>query len=188
MSDSSTRRMISAYVERAPAPRFLSSLFTLRPENIHNTEKVEIDIQRSSEDVAVPIQDVSTGPRLNENDKYTNKAFTPPVFDEAAGITAWEQIKRQPGVEPFEDPNFLANAGRQAMGLMLKMGDKIGRATELMASQVLQDGVITLVDSGGNTVYTIDFLMKSSHKITVGTAWATDGSTGAPARKSTRLN
>lgn len=180
MSDSSTRRMVQAYVERAPAPRFLSSNFTLRPENIHNGEKIEIDIQRSSEDVAVPIPDVSTGPRMNENDKYTNKAFTPPIFKEAAGIEAWEQIKRQPGQNPFEDPNFLASAGKQALTLMLKMGDKIGRACELMAAQVLQDGVISLKDSSGAVVYTVDFLMKSSHKITVGTAWATDGSTGAP--------
>jgi hypothetical protein len=179
--------MISKFVQEAPAPMFLTSFFKLRPENVHNSEKVEIDIQRDEEDVAIPLPDVSAGPRNNENSKWTNKSFVPPIYDEMGALSAWEQIKRQPGSNPFEDPSFARNAGQQAFTILNKGSNKVRRALELMASQVLQNGKISMVDAGGNVAYELDFLPKTAQIATVSTAWATDGSAGAPIADLTAL-
>lgn len=179
MSDRSTTRLISAYLEESPAPLFLAGMFQTPPQNIHTTEKVEVDVMRDGEDIAVVIQDFTAGQRENEATAYVNKGFTPPIYDEVGTITAYDQIRRLPGQNPFDSPDYAANAAAQAFRIFRKLENKIRRAIELMASQVFQTGILTLKDSLGNTLYTLDFGMRSSHKITT-TAWAADGSTGAP--------
>ncbi len=180
MSDASTRRLIENYVERAPTPMFLSGFFKSPPRNFHNTEKVEIDIIRDDEDVAIVLTDVTTGARLNESSLYTNKAFTPPIFDEAGAINAYKQMQRSAGVDPFQDPEFGRNALREAFDIFDKCARKISRAVELMASQVFQGGVITLINNAGTTLYNLDFQAKDTHNVTVTTTWAENGSSGSP--------
>jgi predicted lipoprotein with Yx(FWY)xxD motif len=180
MSDQSTKRMIETYMEEASAPMFLSGFFRSPPENFHNTEMVELDVQRDGEDVAVVVQDLSAGGRLNESDAYTNKGFIPPIFQEEGAVSAYKLLHRAPGQNPFQDPVAGANALRQAFRIFRKLESKIRRAVELMASQVLQDGVLTLIDDAGVTLYTLDFQMKATHKATASTTWAADGSAGNP--------
>ena len=64
MSGSTTKRMISAYIQMAAPVMFLSGLFRSPAENFHTTEEVEIDIIRSDEDVSIVVQDLSTGYRM----------------------------------------------------------------------------------------------------------------------------
>jgi len=179
MSDRSNTRLISAYLEESPAPLFLAGMFQTPPQNIHMTEKIEVDVMRDAEDIAVVIEDFTAGQRENEATAYVNKGFTPPIYDEVGTITAYDAIRRLPGQNPFDNPDYASNATQQAFRIFRKLENKIRRAIEVMASQVFQTGVLTLKDSSGNTLYTLDFGMKSSHKITP-TAWAADGSTGAP--------
>jgi hypothetical protein len=180
MSDASTARLIEAYVEESEAPTFLAGFFRSPPENFHNTEKVEIDIQRDDEDVAVVVQDLSVGARNNESTLYVNKAFTPPIYKEKITISAYKTMARQPGVDPFKDPVFGANAVKEAFRGFRKIENKIKRAIEWMASQVFQTGALTLIDATGASLYTLNFQPKASHMATVSTAWAVDGSTGDP--------
>ena len=180
MSDASTKTMIDMYMEEATAPMFLAGFFQSPAKNFHNTEKVEIDVLRDDESVAVVIQDLAAGPRANESTLYVNKGFTPPIYDEKGAITAYELIKRQPGVNPFEDPSFGANAASQSFRIFRKLEAKIRRAVELMASQVLQTGELTLKDQNGASVYALDFEPKASHFPVFGTPWAVDGATGNP--------
>jgi len=180
MSDASNSRMLDMYLEEAEAPLFLSGFFQSPPKNFHNTEKVEIDVIREDEAVAVPIQDLTTGPRHNESTLYTNKAFTPPVLWEQGAITAFDMMARQPGQDPFQDPNFGANATLEAFRIYRRLERKLHRTVEMMASQVLQTGELTLLDSSGVAVYTLDFQPRTAHMHTVSTTWAADGSAGAP--------
>ena len=168
-------RMIALYMEEAEAPRFLSGFFQSPPRNFHTTEEVTIDVIRDDEDVAIVIQDLSAGPRKNESSRYTNKGFIPPIFDEEGVLTAFDLIKRQPGQDPFQDPNYLANAAEEAFRIFRKLESKIRRAIELMASQVLTTGTLTLIDASGTALYTLDFSAKSSHFPTAGTAWGSSG-------------
>lgn len=175
MSDASTQHIIDMYMEEAEAPMFLSGFFSTPPRNFHTTEKVEIDVIRDDEDVAIVITDISTGARLNEASEYTNKAFTPPIFNEAGPIKAYDLIKREGGFDPFQDPDYNARALREAVKIFRRLERKIRRAIELMASQVLQTGKLTLKDQNGASLYTLDFQPKATHFVTVGTAWSGAG-------------
>jgi len=180
MSDASTKRMIEMYMEEAEAPMFLSGHFRTPPQNIHDTEMVELDVTRDDEDIAVVVTDLSVGGRPNESSLYTNKGFTPPIFKEEGPVRAYNLLKRAPGANPFEDPRFGAEATRQAFQIFRKLERKIRRAVELMCSQVLQTGVVTLEDKTGAALYSLDFQAKATHFVTVGTEWAADGATGDP--------
>lgn len=175
MSDASTKRLLAAYIEQAPATLFLSGFFKSPPLNFHSSEKVEIDIERDDEDVAVAIRDLSQGYRNNESDIYTSKEITPPIFKERAPLKAFDLIKRQAGQDPFKTPNFQANATARALAVFNKMQKKIRRSIEQQSSQVLQTAVVTLVDEDGNAQYEVDYKPKATHFPTTGTAWGTGG-------------
>lgn len=180
MSDNSTRTMIDLYVQEASAPMFLSGFFRTPPRNIHTSEYVEIDVIREDPDIAIAITDLKTGARMSEATKSTNKAFLPPVFDEAAPLNAFQLIKRMPGEDPFQDPNFGANATKESFRNFRRLESRVRRAVEQMCSQVLQTGAITLIDNDGNAVYVLDFKPKSSHMTTASITWPVDGSAGVP--------
>lgn len=171
MSNTTTRRMIEAYIQEANPTLFLSGFFQSPPRNFYNSEEVEIDIVRTEEDISVVVTDLSTGYRMNSEDLYTNKSFKAPIHKEAGPLNAFDLIKRQPGQDPFQDVNFQATAIVRAFALIRKNEAKIRRAIEEQSSQVLQTGTVTLKDSAGITLYSIDYKPKATHFPTSGTAW-----------------
>lgn len=181
MSDSSTVRLIEKYLEDATPTPFLTGMFRTPQRNFHNSKKVEFDVQRDEEEIAVPLQDISTGPRQNSATRYENKDFTPPVLDEEGDIAAFDKHERRPGYDPYQDPQVNKQATEEAFTLFRKLENKIRRTTELMCAQVLQNGAITLTDSSSNTIYSVDFNSRSAHKATLvgGTPWTLGGSMDA---------
>lgn len=157
---------------------FLTRQFTVKPGGIYNGEKVAIDIQRFGEDVAIAIKKC-TGPNLNDIDIFTTKEFTPPAYGEAFPLDACELLQRMAGVDPhtaaYQD-YAAALMVKLAQGFML-INDKIVRAVELQASQILQTGILTLTDAAGATVYTLDFKPKATHFPTVSVDWDNASST-----------
>lgn len=181
MSDAATKRMLAPFVEEAPAPTFLASWFKSPPENYHNSETVELDIERDGEDVAVVVTGgPGNGQNENEDSLFSNKELTPPEYDEVLTIKASKLLKRNPGENPFADPNYQASAILRTFKGFRKLQAKIRRGIEVMASQVLQTGQLTLINKAGVTAYTLDFSPKSAHFAAVGTAWSADGQTGDP--------
>jgi len=188
MSDTSTTRLIKVYEQTQGRPRFFSSLFQSPPRNFHDTEKIEIDVIRSGQHIAVPVKNLNSGPRDVELDEYVNKAFTPAVFKLRTTVNAADLIKRTPGVDPFTDPDFGANATDRAFRAVRKLENMIRDGIELMAAQVMQTGTLTVTDENGASVYALDFqpldatgtLASGDLIVTTGTAWAVDGSTGTP--------
>lgn len=171
MSDNATKRMIAAYQQERDPTLFLTGMFQTPPQNFHNSEEVEIDIMRGEEEVSIVIQDLSTGYRMNSADLYTNKKFKPPIHKEAAPLNAFDLIKREFGENPFMDPNFQANATVRSFRQFRKVENKIRRAIELQASQVLQTGTVTLTDTAGTPLFTLDYQGKAAHFPTAGTGW-----------------
>lgn len=178
MSDTSTKTMLLPFIEKAPAPLFLSGFFQSPPENFYSSQTVEIDIQRDGEDVAVAITDLATGTRFNENTVGSNKEFTPPIFKETGSLNAFQLLTREFGDNPFESRGFQAKAILRSASISSKIQNKLRRAIEWQASQIFQTGVLTLVNAAGASVYALDFLAKASHFITT-TVWAADGSGGS---------
>lgn len=172
MSDSTTRRMIRAYNQMASPTLFFSGFFVSPPENFHTSEEVEIDIVRSDEDIAIVVQDLSAGYRMNSEDLYTNKGFKPPIFKEAIALNSHDLIKRMAGENPFQSPDFRGNVILRMFNGMTKVERKIRRSMELQSSQVMQTGIVTLTDSTGAALYTLDYKPKATHFPTAGTSWA----------------
>lgn len=180
MSTASTIALISMYLEQATSPLFLSGFFQSPPENFHTSEEVEFDIVRDDEAVAVVITDLTAGPRKNESTLYTNKKFKPPIFDEEGHVSSYDLMNRQPGQSPFARPEYAATALRESFGIFRKLENKIRRAIELMAAQVLQTGKVTCINGAGAALYELDFQPKASHMATVSVTWGADGLTGNP--------
>ena len=186
MSDASNSHFIDMYVEQAEAPRFLSGFFQSPARNFHTTEKVEIDIIRDDEQIAIVVTDLSTGGRMNEDSVYSNKAFTPPILQEMGVISAYKTMARQAGMNPYDDPNYGQVARDQAFRIGRKLEPKIRRTIELMAAQTLSLGVVTLTDTAGTALYSLDFQAKASHMATCGSTagygavWVAGGATGTP--------
>ena len=178
MSGSTTTRMLEAYNQQGTPQLFLSGFFQTPPRNFYTSENVEIDIQRSDEDISIVIEDLSTGYRMNSADIYTNKGFTPPIYKEAVPINSFDLIKRVAGQNPFESPDYRANLMLRIFDSMVKTENKIRRSLELQASQVLQTGVLTLTDASGNSLFDLDYKPKATHFPTAGTSWATETGAG----------
>ena len=177
MSGDSTIRMIEAYDSMRPAQRFLTSMFQTPARNFHSSEQVEVDITRSDESISIPVTDLSVGPRHVSQDLYTNKRFTPPIHNEDYHIPAYKLMNRREGMNPFEDPDFLANARFEALKGAAKMEDRIRRSIELQASQIFQEGKVDLLNRDGVAVYSIDFKPKASHFFDAAAGWT--GATAA---------
>jgi hypothetical protein len=177
MSNATTKVMLAGYQARRRPTMFLTGMFQAPMENFHTSEEVEIDIMRSEEDISIAITDLSTGARLNSEDDFTNKSFKPPVHKEKGAIPAHKLIKREFGENPFESPDFQANAIARGTRLVTKMGDKIARAMEHQSALVLTTGTVTLIDGAGAAVYTIDYKPKATHFPTASVAWNNASST-----------
>lgn len=175
MSDLTTKIMLDKYVEEKEPIGFLAGQFQSPAKNFHNKEEIQIDIRRNGRKIAIAVQNLSTGARLNANDLFTNKAYKPAIYREAASINAHDLISRSMGDNPFEDFDFQMKAVERGIDVGVEMSAKIARAIEVQASQVLQTGKITLVDDGNNDIYEIDFKPKVSHFPTVAVTWGQSG-------------
>ena len=164
---------LQLFVQMRRPVNFLSRFFTVKPGGIYNGDKVAIDIQRFDEDVAIAVKKC-TGPNLNTIDVFTTKEFTPPAFAEAITLDVCSLINRTAGVDPYSDAynSYFAQATQKIMTGFMLIDDKIQRAVELQASQVLQTGMINLLNAAGDTSYEIDFKPKATHFPTVTTAWS----------------
>lgn len=171
MSNTTTRRMIRVYEQMASVTLFFAGMFQSPPENFYPGKEVEFDIERSEEDVSIAVTDLSTGYKMNEGSIYTNKSFIAPVHKEAIAMDSVQLLNRTAGDNPFESPDYRANLITYMFKNMRKIEDKIRRAIELQASQVLQTGTVTLTDENGNSIYTIDFKPKATHFPTSSTTW-----------------
>jgi len=170
------KSMISAYREMRDADMFLSGFFTVRPENISDTETVAIDIVRTDEEIS-PVVNLCEGPTFNTSTLFTTKEFTPPSIEEAMPFDCKELMHRRAGETEYDasDVSFQATLVTRILNGMNRLENKIRRNREWQASQILQTGTLTLVDQAGNDVYIIDYQPKSAHFLTAGTVWSDSG-------------
>ena len=183
MPDNRTLHQLSALETVAPAPMFLSSFFRSPEENFFSSESVTLDIVRDDLSVAIPLLNIAVGPRHISHDKYKSLEYTPPAYDEDATIHAYAQLQRQPGEDPFRDPNFLRSAGAQARSILSRMILRVRRSVELQAAQIFADCAIDLIDLNGTSIYASNFdadNVYSAHRADAAAEWAEDGSTGDP--------
>lgn len=159
-----TKTLMDKYRERAQVTSFLRSFF---PSKEYATKYVSIEVERSGEKVAVDVNRESEGNR-NTFSKSTEKIFEPPYYREYFDITKLDLYDRAFG-SSMTDSGLFTQLVEDAADKLGMLQDKIERAYELQASQVLETGVVQLVD-GGN----IDYKRRSASLVNLtGTPWTT---------------
>ena len=149
---------------------FLRSFFKKRTTQAKN---ISVAVRRGTEKVAVDVMRGTEGNR-NELRKHSLKEYLPPYYKEyfdATDIDHYDVIfERLP--EIGKSTGAIAEAVQSALNQVQILKDKIERAYELQASQVLQTGIVTL-DNGDN----IDFKRKAGSIVVKDAAdyWTADG-------------
>lgn len=168
--------MMEAYKEMRTSDQFIAGMFEVRPRNISNTEKVAIDVLRREEHIS-PVVSRTGGPTMNALNQFTTKEWTPPSIREAQPFDTVELLKRSAGVTEYDatDIGFQQAFSERLLDGMDELEGKVRRNREWQGSQILQTGLLTLVDEDGNSTYVIDFNPKSSHFPLSGTAWDAGG-------------
>jgi hypothetical protein len=170
-------KLLKMYLENPSPTLYMSGKYRTSEEDLFNTEKVSIDIERHNRRIAIAVSDLTSGPRMNETTKFTTKEFKPPMFNEGFPIQAMDLFDRNPNVDPFKDPKFIATATARAFKEFRLQEDAIRRTIELQASQIATTGTVTLKNEDGVDVYTLDYKAKTAHFPTAINAWDTASAT-----------
>lgn len=180
MAQAYTTKMLRLYQQMPDIARnmFLSSFFVTRPEDIVESDFIEFDILRTDEDMAPVLTDISTGANITAADVFTNKRIKPPAFREAEPFNVYDLLNRQAGQTEYDQP------GADKMAVLMgkvniawkRLTDRIKRAIEFQAAQLLQTGTMTLFDAAGVARYVLDYAPKASHFPAAAIAWGAAGS------------
>ena len=168
------QRQMQMFSEMRDPTLFLASFFTPKDGSTGvNGLKVEIDVERDGETIA-PVITRGTGANMSDSGQFVTKEYEPPVMKEGAPFHIEDFMNRMAGENPFDAGNrpYAAKIAAKMVKEMVRLDKRMQRTRELMASQILQTGVLTLPAPDGSTGYNLDFGMKASHQVTVGTAWS----------------
>lgn len=136
-----TQALVAVYEERPVVKNFLRSFF---PEVYKSTRYVSIEVQRGFEKIAVDVLRGTEGNR-NEFGISTQKVFDPPFFKEYFDMTQlnlYDVLMGQTDISQVQYGEMLAEVA-QKLGLLQ---DKIERSYEVMCSQALTTGIVTMVN------------------------------------------
>lgn len=156
---------------------FLTSFFTTKPEDITDAEYISYDIERSEEDIAPVLTDISTGANVVSADVFTNKQIKPPAYAVQMPFNVYDLINRMAGYDEYSDAR-LGYEQKLAMKIIKawkKLTNIMKRTIEYQASQILQTGTVTLYDENGIARYDLDYAPKASHFPSASIAWGVAG-------------
>lgn len=160
-----TQTVIAIYKENAPIGTHFSSMFDAKPTTSKN---VSIEVERDTEKIAVDVNRMGGG-RRNTFSKSSEKIFLPPMYDEYFDATSLDAYDKM--VSSKKDAVLTGLAAEAIARKLLKLQQKIRRAEELQAAQVMETGIVVL-KSGDN----IDYKRKAASKVDAGGAggyWST---------------
>jgi len=173
-----TRAMLEA-LSQSIAPKTFLRDFIFTGQKTFNTKTVDIDIRKGKQRIAPYVNPRMPG-KMVERIGYTTNTYAPPYVKPKMITTAEDYLTRDIGRSIYEGN---LTAGQRAAR---KLGEDLGelnaiitRREEQQCSDVLNDGIITVVGEGVNDA--IDFQMAATHKITLtGLALWTDTTNSTP--------
>jgi hypothetical protein len=171
-----TYKMLSPFIKGIPAPGFLSGLFQAPAANFHNQKKVHIDKSIEAEEVAFPVDDVTSNYHMNNSKDRDEVEVAPPVYKEGEAVSIDDLYDRQTGMSPYESNDFQRNGVALALVAGERLQRKIRRGLEIQASQVLTTGALSLVDDTGAVKFALDYNMDTDLFPTVSVPWSTTAS------------
>ena len=155
-----TKALVERYTERIEPTSFLMSFFKKVEKD---TKEVSIEVRRGTERVAV---DVMRGVEGNRNSfsLSSEKIFVPPYYREWFDMTDLDLYDRVFGsADTTVSSAIMADIVGQSTEKLGILVDKINRAYELQAAQVLLDGIVQL-----QSATNIDFKRKAASKVDLG--------------------
>jgi len=173
MAGIATVKFMGAYQRMRKPLMFLSSFFKTNARDRFNSKSVEINVRRHGQRVAVTVIGLSSEPRWGDVDQHSIKTFTPYPFNEGFSINGADVMDVQFGRTLYDEPRYVADALQSFADNAVEKEYAIMRAVELMCSQILQTGTVTLIDTSGNTIGSMDFKPKATHFPQVTVSWAT---------------
>lgn len=148
-----TKKLVSVYKERTTPTAFLRSFFTVKESN---SKELSIEVQRGTEKIAVDVMRGTEGNR-NAFSKSSEKIFVPPYYREYFDATELDFYDRLFTENGTVDEVTFSEWVNTVIEKLQMLQDKIERSYELQCSQVLETGIVTLVN-GTN----IDFKRKAA--------------------------
>jgi len=153
-----TRNVIDTYMQEISPTSFLRSFF---PDSVSPTKLLSIEVVRMGEKIAVDVERGTEGNR-NTFSKSTEKTFLPPLYEEYFDMTeldTYDALFNYPTISGAAYGRLVMDVARKTKALE----DKIERAYELQASQVLTTGIVSL-----NAGINIDFKRKAASLVDPG--------------------
>ncbi len=154
-----TKKLIDVYKERTMTTAFFRSFFMTKESD---TKQISIEVQRGTELIAVDVERGTEGNR-NSFSKSTEKIFVPPYYNEYFDATELDFYDRLFTENGTVDATTFGQWLSTVVEKLALLQDKIERAYELQASQVLHTGIVTLTN-GDN----IDFKRKAASLVDKG--------------------
>ncbi|OHD22469.1 MAG: hypothetical protein A2Y38_24960 [Spirochaetes bacterium GWB1_59_5] len=163
-----TRTMLEAVEQMKRPRRFLRDL-CFPPAAPADTETVDIDIIKGKRRLAPFVSPLSEGKRV-EDIGFSTNTIKPGYIKPFKITTAQQLLNRQPGQTIYQGGQSIEDRAQIKLGEDLaELMDMIDRREEWMAAKAMDTGAITMkikAETGDKTV-TVDFLMASSHKVTL---------------------
>jgi hypothetical protein len=157
-----TKLTIATFSDNAAPKMGLANLF---PTVTTIEKEIAIEVERNRQLIAVDVRRC-TDAKLNTFSNYTEKVFEPPFFNEAFDFTQCRRYNVTFGQQTNPSKADAVSMINETTSNLQALRYKIMRSIELMRSQVLQTGIVTLVNGDS-----IDFKRKAaSIKVLAGAA------------------
>ncbi len=163
-----TRTMLDAIEQMKRPFTFLRDTFFKAATPVE-TETVDVDIVKGKRRMAPFCSPLSEG-KLVENMGYSTSTIKPGYIKPFKITTAADLLKRAPGQTLYSGGQTIEQRAQVKLGQDLaELMDMIDRREEWMAAKALDLGKITMKIKGesGDKTVEVDFLMPSTHKITL---------------------
>ncbi len=143
-----TKAYMKKFKETISVPSFFKSFFKTKT---YVTKTIGIEVQRGTEKIAVDVLRGMDGKR-NSFSKSTEKEFMPPFYNEYFDATSLDRYDVAFGANPTASPTTIGYLASDVAEKYVQLMNKIERSKELQCSQVLETGVVELVN-GTNIDY-----------------------------------
>ena len=151
----STRKMLPMVEElREPRTFFQSMLF--RATEMSPTKIVDLDRDNRGLQVAQFTNPDATA-KPTEKQSWSAHSFEIPYMKPMMSIQTSELVTRMPGETNYDERSMQERHRRLAARCLNDLDARIQRRIEVMASQVVRNGVITVTDEDGHTMGTVTF-------------------------------
>lgn len=160
-----TRASIILFEKKATPTDFFSSRF--QDNEPTNQTLITLDVVRDDEEIAEDVVPGTGAANFRKNEPFVSKEISPPEYNEAYFMHADSVAKRIAGANVFNPVDRRAIVAKMISKSMEKSQNRILRAKEIQAVQLLTTGIITLKNG-----VDIDYKMKASHKIDAVGAWS----------------